>query len=126
MAVKNAAALLDDFRRARIAIEVTRRSNLRLLGLNCVAPLRAAVRPPDRPDPSRGHGRPRHDRPDDSAESIVLPLPPAPLTPITRRQFDYRDLDDWMAQMDQTIRRTRRVLRDLAQPSRPDVELSSM
>ena len=62
------------------------------------------MRPPYRPDPARGRGRPRLDQPDDPADSVVLPLPSAPLTPIDRRQFDYSDLDHWMAQMEQTIR----------------------
>jgi hypothetical protein len=74
------------------------------------------VRPPDRPDPTRGRGRPRLDQPDDPADSVVLPVPSAPLTPIDRRQFDYSDLDHWMAQTDQAIRQTRRVLNCLAAP----------
>ena len=63
--------------------------------------------------------------PDDPADSVVLPLPPAPLTPIDRRPFDYSDLDHWMAQTDQASRHARRTLRALAQPARPDAELSS-
>jgi hypothetical protein len=51
MAVKNAAALLDAFRAAGIAVEVTHRSKRRLFGLTGLAPLRDAVRPPYRPDP---------------------------------------------------------------------------
>jgi hypothetical protein len=59
MAVKNAAELLEDFCRAEIAIELTHRSRWRLFGLTGLAPLREVVRPPDRPDPTRGRGRPR-------------------------------------------------------------------
>ena len=59
MAVKNAAALLDAFCAAGIAVEVTHRSKRRLFGLAGLAPLRDAVRPPYRPDPTRGRGRPR-------------------------------------------------------------------
>ena len=52
MAVKNAAALLDAFCAAGIAVEVTHRSKRRLFGLTGLAPLREAVRPPvpARPD----------------------------------------------------------------------------
>jgi hypothetical protein len=125
MAVKNAAALLDAFCAAGIAVEVTHRSKRRLFGLAGLAPLRDAVRPPTRPDPTRGQGRPRLDQPDDPADSLVPTLPSAPLTPIDRRQFDYSDLDQWMAQMDQAIRQTRRTLSALATPARDDVGLSN-
>jgi hypothetical protein len=126
MAVKNATALLDAFCRAGIVIEVTHRSRRRLFGLAGLAPLREAVRPPDRPDPDRGRGRPRHEADtDDPAEDIAPTVPPAPLTPLDRRQFDYGDLAHWMAQMDQTIRHTRQVLRALAPSSRPGPDLSS-
>jgi hypothetical protein len=37
-------------------------------------------------------------------------MPPAPPTPLDRRQLEFSDLEHWMAQMDQTIRDTRRVL----------------
>ena len=58
MAVKNATQLLDDFCAAGIAIEVTHRSKRRLFGLTGLAPLRDVVRPPYRPEPGRGRGRP--------------------------------------------------------------------
>jgi hypothetical protein len=116
MAVKNAAALLDEFLRTGIAVEVTHRSKRRLFGLAGLVPLRAVVRPPDRPDPTRGRGRPRRNQFDDPAERVVLPMPPAPLTPLDRRQFDYADLEQWMAHMDQTIRNARRALSTLTPP----------
>ena len=122
MAVKNAAALLDAFCAAGIAVEVTHRSKRRLFGLTGLAPLRDAVRPPYRPDPARGRGRPRLDQADDPADSVAPPLPSAPLTPIDRRQFDYSDLDHWMAQMDQAIRHARRTLSALAPPTRKDAD----
>ena len=50
MAVKNAAALLDAFCAAGIAVEVTHRPKRRLFGLAGLTPLRDAVRPPYRPD----------------------------------------------------------------------------
>ena len=125
MAVKNAAALLDAFCAAGIAVEVTHRSKRRLFGLAGLAPLRDAVRPPTRPDPTRGRGRPRLDQPDDPADSVAPPLPSAPLTPIDRRQFDYSDLAHWMTEMDQAIRHARRTLRALAQPTRQQADLSN-
>jgi hypothetical protein len=125
MAVKNAAFLLDAFCAAGIAVEVTHRSKRRLFGLAGLAPLRDAVRPPARPDPTRGRGRPRPDQSENPADSVALPLPSVPLTPIDRRQFDYGDLDHWMAQMDQAIRHARRTLGALATPARYDGELSN-
>jgi hypothetical protein len=113
MAVKNAAALLDDFHRAGIAIEVTHRAKRRLFGLVGLAPLREAVRPPYRPDPTRGRGRPPRDQLDDPADSAVPALPVAPLTLIDRRSFDYSDLGRWMTQMDDALRRSRHVLGQL-------------
>jgi hypothetical protein len=124
MAVKNAAALLQDFCRAGIAVELTHRSKRRLFGLAGLAPLREVVRPPDRPDPTRGRGRPRHLEDDDPVDSDVLPMPSAPLMPLDRRQFDYSDLERWMAHIDQTVRHTRRVLRAVT-PTRPAPDLSN-
>ena len=105
MAVKNATLLLDDFCAAGIAVEVTHRSKRRLFGLTGLAPLRDVVRPPYRPEPGRGRGRP----PLVAEEAITVPaLPPVP--PLDRQPFDYSDLAHWMTQMDQTIRQARRAL----------------
>jgi hypothetical protein len=105
MAVKNATLLLDDFCAAGIAIEVTHRSKRRLFGLTGLAPLRDVVRPPYRPDPGRGRGRP----PLVVEDAITVPaLPPVP--PLDRQPLDYSDLAHWMTQMDQTIRQARRTL----------------
>lgn len=125
MAVKNAAALLDDFWRAGVAVEVTHRSKRRLFGLAALAPLRDMVRAPDHPDPNRGRGRPRLERGDDPADRNVPPTPPAPLTPLERRQLEYSDLEHWMAHTEQTIRHTRRVLRDLVASNRAGPDLSN-
>ena len=113
MAVKNAAALLDAFCAAGIAVEVTHRAKRRLFGLTGLAPLRDAVRPPYRPEPGRGRGRPRLDQPDDAGRPAGAALPPVPLTPLDRRAFDYSDLSHWMTHMEQTIRHTRRTLATL-------------
>ena len=111
MAVKNAAALLDAFCAAGIAVEVTHRAKRRLFGLTGLAPLRDAVRPPYRPEPGRGRGRPRHDDLALPADATAPPLPS--LTPLDRRAFDYSDLSHWMTHMEQTIRHTRRTLATL-------------
>jgi hypothetical protein len=105
MAVKNATLLLDDFCAAGLAIEVTHRAKRRLFGLTGLAPLRDVVRPPYRPEPGRGRGRP----PLAAEAAITVPaLPPVP--PLDRQPFDYSDLAHWMTQMDQTIRQARRTL----------------
>ena len=124
MAVKNAAALLEDLRRAGIVTEVTHRSKRRLFGLVGLAPLRDAVRPPARSDPTRGRGRPRHDQPNDPGNDVVSPALAGSLTPLDRRQFDYSDLERWMAHMDQTIRHARRTLRGFSGPADATVALA--
>ena len=92
MAVKNATLLLDDFCAAGIAIEVTHRSKRRLFGLTGLAPLRDVVRPPYRPEPGRGRGRP----PLEAEDAITVPaLPPVP--PLDRQAVRLqrpRPLDD--------------------------------
>ena len=117
MAVKNATALLDDFCAAGLTIEVTHRAKRRLFGLIGLAPLRDAVRPPDRPEPGRGRGRPPL-LPEAPVTAPSLPPPPL-LTPLDRRAFDYSDLALWMTHLDQTIRHARRTLGDLAQERHP-------
>ena len=80
-------------------------SKRRLFGLTGLAPLRDVVRPPYRPEPGRGRGRP----PLVAEAAITVPaLPPVP--PLDRQPFDYSDLAHWMTQMDQTIRQARRTL----------------
>ena len=79
MAVKNAAALLDGFCAETIAVEVSHRARRRLFGLAGLAPLRAAVAPPRRPQPGRGRGRPPTIPLDDD-----VPLPLLPAHPPTR------------------------------------------
>ena len=107
MAVKNAAALLEQFQKAGIVVEVTHRSKRRLYGLAGLAPLRDGVAPPRRPEPGRGQGRPPHL----PAEQEALPLPPdRPLSPLERRAFDYSELEAAMAVAEESIRRARRNL----------------
>jgi hypothetical protein len=114
VAVKTAIRLLDGLVTAGVAVEVTRRSKRRLFGLKDMAPLGAVVRPPYRPEPGRGRGRPPLLAVEDDVADAPLPLPSAPLTPIDRRQFDYSDIEGCMAQIDESIRQTRRVLNALA------------
>jgi hypothetical protein len=124
MAIKNATALLEDFRAADIAVEVTHRSARRLYALAGLAPLRDQVAPPRRPIPGRGRGRPRL-LPPDEAVPQPDPMPPTPLTPLERRQFDYSDIDVAMALADATIRQARRRLEALARlPSTSNDERS--
>jgi hypothetical protein len=115
MAVPNAAALLGDFCRVGIAIEVTHRSKRRLFGLAGLAPLRDGTAPPHRPLPGRGRGRPPI-----IAEAETAPPPPPPLlTPVERRRLDYAELETWTTHAEQVIRRTRRSLDALARREPP-------
>ena len=120
MAVKNATLLLDDFCAAGLVVEVTHRSKRRLFGLTGLAPLRDVVRPPYRPEPGRGRGRP----PLVAEAAITVPaLPPVP--PLDRQPFDYSDLAHWMTQMDQTIRQARRALSAVAPSTRQDTDVAN-
>ena len=116
IAVKNAIRLLDGLVDAGVAVEVTHRSKRRLFGLKAMAALAEAVRPPYRPEPGRGRGRPPILPVEDDVVGPPLPLPLPPLAPVERRAFDYSDLEHWMAHLDQTIRQTRRVLQTVASP----------
>jgi hypothetical protein len=127
MAVKNAGALLDAFVERGIAIEITHRAKRRLYGLKHLAPLREEAAPPRRPMPGRGRGRPPRGA---SGTAITAEYSDAyhaapilgdrtPLSPIERREFDFTDLDNWMRQADQAIRRAKAVLDQLAIATRP-------
>ena len=74
MAVPNAAALLDQFTAAGIAVEVTHRSKRRVVGLALLAPLRDKDHSPRRPETGRGCGRPSNIR----DEEVVADPPPLP------------------------------------------------
>jgi len=117
IAVKNALRLLEELCAAEIAVEVTHRSKRRLFGLKGLAPLRDVVRPPYRPDPNRGPGRPRHEIFVAELEDEVPPLPP--LSPIERRAFDYTALEEAMAHLDAVVRRARHTLTPRSSNTRP-------
>ena len=119
IAVKNAIRILDTLVAAEVAIEVTHRSKRRLFALEGLAPIRDAVRPPYRPDPSRGRGRPCHGVIALEPELPLEPLPP--LTPVERRAFDYSALDEAMAHLDAVVRNTRLFLKNpIADPRTAD------
>jgi len=107
MAVKNAAALLDEFCASGIAVEVTHRSRWRLFGLAGLARLRGEVEPRRRAEPGRGRGRPRVIR---IEAEPPPPVPERPLTPVERKAIDYSELNYWMAHAERVIRDTRRTL----------------
>ena len=114
IAIKNAAALLDVFVARGIAIEVTHRSKRRLFGLKHLAPLRETAALPRRALRHRGRGtlgsgaRGRGCR----GGRIAAPraAEPLQLTPLERKEFEFSDLDDWMREADQLIRRSQAVL----------------
>jgi len=108
MSIKCATELLDRFVAADVAVEVTHRSARRLFGLRGMAPLGAAVRPPYRPEPGRGRGRPPVLTFPDEIAGAAPPLPP--LTPIERRAFDHTALDEAMAHLDAVVRQARQAL----------------
>jgi len=119
IAVKNAIRLLEDFVEGGIAVEVTHRSRRRLFGLTAMAPLADAVRPPYRPEPGRGRGRPPGLVDDDDDRPGPPPPPPQlpPLTPVERRAFDYTAFEADMAQLDRVVRQTKRALDTLVRPT---------
>ena len=91
-------------------------SKRRLFGVQGLAPLRDAVRPPYRLDPNCGPGRPRHEMGENLPDEAPSPLPlaPAPLTAIERRAFDYSALEEAMAHLDAVVRTSRQALRVIA------------
>ena len=113
VAVKNAIRILGALVADEIAAEVTQRAKRRLFGLQGLTPLRAVVRPPYRPDPTRGRGRPRHD--DETNVPDVAPPPLPPLAPIERGPVDYTALESAMAHLDAVVRQTRHALRAIAE-----------
>jgi len=117
IAVKNAMRIFAALVAAEISVEVTHRSKRRLFGLKGLAPLREVVRPPYRPDPTRGRGRPRH--PIEEEEAEVAPPPLSPLTPIERHEFDYTALAEAMAELDTAIRHARLALQARPEPNPP-------
>ena len=122
IAVKNAATLLDGFVARGIAIEVTHRSKRRLFGLKHLAPLRAEAALPRRVLRRRAHMAGRGNGADDADPPDTPPpvLEPLRLTPLERKEFEFSDLDDWMREADQLIRRSQAVLDSLAQRASGD------
>jgi hypothetical protein len=129
IAVKNTTALLDAFVARGIAIEVTHRSKRRLFGLKHLAPLRAEARPPRHARSTgvlarRGRaGAAAADMPAEAEFAAGSDVAPAPrqshvLTPLDRKEFEFSDLDDWMREADQVIRRSQAILDRLAKERR--------
>ena len=118
IAVKNASALLEALVERGIAIEVTHRSKRRLYDLKDLAPLREEASPPRRPTSGRGRGRPPRGaiKPAIVAENssavggAPLLADRQSLSPVERKEFDFTDIDRWMRQADEAIRRTKAVL----------------
>ena len=121
IAIKNAAALLNVFVARGIAIEVTHRSKRRLFGLKHLAPLRETAALPRRALRRRGRGAGSGAGADDAVAPDTAPLAAEPLqlTPLERKEFEFSDLDDWMREADQLIRRSQAVLDGVAQRHRP-------
>jgi hypothetical protein len=130
IAVKNAAALLDNFVARGIAIEVTHRSKRRLFGLKHLAPLREEALPPRRARRAGGSTRrgeaarwPAVALSDMGSGAAGDAMPPPrqllALSPLAREEFELTGLDDWMREADQLIRRSQAILDRLAQPARP-------
>jgi hypothetical protein len=71
--------------------------------------------------PPRGAGGPIIAKESSEARAISPLLADRPaLTPVERQEFDFTDLDRWMLEADDAIRRTKAVLDRLtAQPSPP-------
>ena len=112
MSVKCATELLDRFVAEEVAVEVTYRAARRLFGLAGLAPLRAVVRAPDRPDATRRPGRPRREIIDDHM-TVAVPSRP-PLSPAEWSALDYSALEEAMAHLDGVVRRARVSLKALA------------
>ena len=118
IAIKNAVALLDVFVARDIAIEVTHRSKRRLFGLKHLAPLRDTAAPPRRALRRHGYAalvRARGVDDADLPDTALRAAEPLQFTPLQRKEFEFSDLDDWMREADQLIRRSQAVLDGVAQ-----------
>ncbi len=73
------------------------------------------MRPPYRPNPNLGRGRPRLEIEEDVLEEVPLP----PLTPVERRAFDYTSLEEALTHHGAVVRQTRRVLGVVAAGGNP-------
>ena len=116
IAPKNAGRLLENFTILGIAVEVTHRSKRRLYGMKHLAPLHEAAAAPRRPALiGRGRGRPGIYA-GSTAEAEARPAAPPPMKsppPLPRPerdQFEFGELDRWMAVADEAIRRAQRAL----------------
>lgn len=128
MSAKSAIAMLDGFVAAGVAVEVTHRAARRLFALTALGEeIRNAVRPPDRPEPGRGPGRPPLSA--QTEEAPAVPPPPLPpLSPVSHAlsPIDYSALEAAMAEADQVIRDARRRLRAIADPeTAPEIKTSA-
>jgi len=115
IAPKNAGHLLENFTILGIAVEVTHRSKRRLYGLKHLAPLRETTALALRPAMTRDRGRPRESVPL-SGEAVPPAPPPAriapspPLPHAALDEFEFAELDGWMAAIDEAIRRAQLAL----------------
>ena len=122
MAVKNAAALLEQFQEASIVVEVTHPAKRRLFGLAGLAPLRDGVapHPAGRCREGAAGGR-RIGRCREKSRARTAATR-SPASPLERRVFDYSELEAAMAVAKESIRRARRNLAML--PSSPSAQIS--
>ena len=109
VAPKNAIRLLDEMTGQGVIIEVSRRAKRRLYALPGMAPLRANVVEPKRPEMGRGRGRPPMVRFDLEAPQVAE-VSSAPSTPLPRIEIDYSGLDAAMMEMEAATKRTRATL----------------
>ena len=107
MSIKSAIALLDDFARRGIVVEVTHRSARRLFGLPGMRAVREVTTAPRRPVPGRGRGRPSEAR---IIETVVQVPRPPPLIRSERPPINYSALEAAIAHCEHTVRATRLVL----------------
>jgi hypothetical protein len=118
IAPKNAGRLLENFTVLGVAVEVTHRSKRRLYGLKHLAPLREATQPePARVAPITRRGRARPAGVGAAPAEAVPPEPPlvriAPSPPLPRaalEEFEFGELERWMAAADEAIQRAQLAL----------------
>jgi len=90
--------------------------------LKDLAPLREEAAPPRRPTSGRSRGRPPRGAPvpillatySEARDATPPPANRLALSPLERKEFDFTDIDRWMQQADEAIRRTKAVLDRIA------------
>ncbi|WP_234731777.1 hypothetical protein [Acidocella facilis] len=117
IAPKNAIRILAELQAEGAAVEVSHREKRKLYALPGMSPMKDALTAPKRPEPGRGRGRPQVKR--DVEEDAYVPQTNGSQNspPLPSFQFDYGNLEEAMAALDDTVRKTKLAINRLTERS---------